>query len=185
MDSRSYIPFLFLTLSVFIMVFRLRSSYVEPRKIHGCSYFSCSSRILGSPFPIALFSLLPSHLHGTYYINSLNFSRLVMSRTFYRVEAKLTLLRRQCESTGSLEFFINISRLNLLQSDSVKITCQTILFEQMQWFRELILSVYLLVTVIGLCNVCLWRKNIARVVSAQRRPPCNERRPTLVHLNSV
>jgi len=47
MDSRSYIPFLFLTLPVFIAVFRLRSFYVEARKIHDCSYFNCSSRILG------------------------------------------------------------------------------------------------------------------------------------------
>jgi len=36
MDSRSYIPFLFLTLPVFIAVFRLRSFYAEARKIHDC-----------------------------------------------------------------------------------------------------------------------------------------------------
>lgn len=34
MDSRSYIPFLFLTLPVFITVFRLRSFYAESRTMH-------------------------------------------------------------------------------------------------------------------------------------------------------
>lgn len=55
----------------------------------------------------------------------------------------------------------------------------------MQWFRESILSVHWLMTVIGLCSVCLWRKNVYAPYQHKGDLLVTKDIPLSIHLNSV